>query len=170
MSETILLALLEWSIRTTILAGAVGVLLWAARVKNAQVRLTAWTIVLVTALLMPFAAPLAPRLSIPVPRFFAQKDNRKPQTHPAFDLPSVPHSNAGARKPYYPGASDIAAISWLLIALTMLFRLLLGLRLSARLVRGSRRIEDNIRESDLVRVPITVVPGSLTDEQINMMA
>ena len=156
MSETILLALLEWSIRTTILAGAVGVLLWAARVKNAQVRLTAWTIVLVTALLMPFAAPLAPRLSIPVPRFFAQKDNRKPQTHPAFDLPSVPHSNAGARKPYYPGASDIAAISWLLIALTMLFRLLLGLRLSARLVRGSRRIEDNIRESDLVRVPITV--------------
>ncbi|HEV8037470.1 MAG TPA: GWxTD domain-containing protein [Bryobacteraceae bacterium] len=156
MSETILLALAEWSIRTTILAGAVGALLWAARIKNAQIKLTAWTIVLAAALLMPLAAPLAPRLSIPVPRFFAQEDSRKPQTQPAFELPAVPHSNASARKSYYPRATDIAAISWLLIALTMLFRLLLGLRLSARLVHGSGLVEGNIRESDLVRVPITV--------------
>jgi GWxTD domain-containing protein len=68
----------------------------------------------------------------------------------------VPHTNASARKTYSLRAIDIAAISWLLIALTMLFRLLLGLRLSARLVRNSRPIEDKIRESDLVRVPITV--------------
>jgi GWxTD domain-containing protein len=156
MSEAILLALAEWSIRATILAGAVGALLWAARIKDAQIKLTAWTIVLVGALLMPLAAPLTPRLSISVPRFLAPANNGKPQPQPAFELPLVPHSNASARKTYSLRAIDIAAISWLLIALTMLFRLLLGLRLSARLVRSSRRIEDNIRESDLVRVPITV--------------
>jgi len=156
MSETILMALAEWSIRAIILAGAVGALLWAARIKDAQIKLTAWTIVLVAALLMPFAAPLTPRLSISVPRFLAQANNGKPQPQSAFELPLVPHSNTSARKTYSPRAIDIAAISWLLIALTMLFRLLLGLRLSARLVRSSRRIEDNIRESDLVRVPITV--------------
>lgn len=156
MTEAILFGLAEWSVRATVLAGAVGVLLWAARIRNAHAKLAAWTIVLLAALLMPFAAQLTPRLSISVPRFFEPTANSKPHPQPVFDPPAVPHFNAGPRKTFSLHATDIAAVLWLLIALTMLFRLVLGLRLSARLVRSSRPIEDQVRESDLVRVPITV--------------
>ena len=41
MAETILFALAEWSIRATILAGVVGALLWAVRIKNAHIKLAA---------------------------------------------------------------------------------------------------------------------------------
>jgi GWxTD domain-containing protein len=156
MAETILLALAEWSIRATVLAAAVGALLWAARIKDAHIKLTAWTIVLMATLLMPLAAPLTPRLSISVPRFMAQTRDGRPQAQPAFELPAIPRFSAAPRKTFSPRWTDIAAGLWLLTALTMLSRLLLGLRLSARLVRSSRQIEDKIRESDLVRVPITV--------------
>jgi GWxTD domain-containing protein len=156
MAETILFELAEWSIRATVLAGALGALLWATRIKNAHIKLTAWTIVLVAVLLMPLAAPLTPHLSISVPRFLEHTANRKPQPQPVLDLPAVPHFNARVRKTFSPHPTDIATILWLLIALTMLFRLLIGLRLSVRLVRSSRILEDNLRESDLVRVPITV--------------
>ncbi len=156
MAETILLALAEWSIRATVLAGAAGALLWAARIKDAHIKLAAWTIVLAAVLLMPLAAPVTPRLSISVPRFMAQSRDGKPQLQTAFQLPAVPRFNAAPRKTFSPHWTDIAAGLWLLTALTMLSRLLLGLRLSARLIRSSRLIEDGIRESDLVRVPITV--------------
>jgi GWxTD domain-containing protein len=156
MAETILFALAEWSIRATVLAGVVGALLWATRIKNAHIKLAAWTIVLVTALLMPLAAPVTPHISISVPRFLEQTTKRRPQPHAVFDLPAVPHFNASARKTFSPRSTDIVAILWLLITLTLLFRLLIGLRLGVLLVRRSRGIEDNLRESDSVRVPITV--------------
>ncbi len=156
MAETILLALAEWSIRAAVLAGAVGALLWAARIKDAHIKLTAWTIVLIATLLMPFVAPLMPGISISVPRFLAQSRDVKPQAQPAFEIPPVHRLNTAPRKTLSPDWTDIAAGLWLLTALTMLSRLLLGLRLSARLMRSSRPIEDRIRESELVRVPITV--------------
>jgi GWxTD domain-containing protein len=156
MAETILLALAEWSIRAAVLAGAAGALLWAARIKDAHIKLTAWTIVLIATLLMPLAAPLTPRLSISVPRFMAQTRDGKPQPQPAFALPVLSGSSAEPRKTFSPQWTDIAAGLWLLTALAMLSRLLLGLGLSARLIRKSRLVEDRIRESELVRVPITV--------------
>ena len=72
MGETVLIALAEWAIRAAVLAGAVGALLWAARIKDAHVRLTAWTIVLAAALLMPVAAPVLPRLPVPMPAFLSR--------------------------------------------------------------------------------------------------
>src|SRR5450631_2504165 len=124
MAETILLALAEWSIRATVLAGAVGALLWATRIKDAHMKLTAWTVVLVAVLLMPLAAPVTPRLSISVPRFMSQAGNRKPQPPPAFNFPAVrPDFNALHQKTSSPHWIDLAAGIWLLAALTMLFRL-----------------------------------------------
>jgi len=156
MAETILLALAEWSIRATVLAGVAGVLLWAARIKDTHIKLTAWTIVLAATLLMPLAAPLTPRISISVPRFMAQPRDGKTPAQTAFQIPAVPRLKAAPREPFSPHWTDIAAGLWVLTALAMLSRLLLGLRLSARLIRSSRLVEDRIRESDLVRVPITV--------------
>src|SRR5271155_3815034 len=105
MADTILLALAEWSIRATVLAGAVGLLLWVARITNAHIKLAAWTIVLVVALLMPLAAPpLAtpwmPHVSVSVPRFLKQTANRNPQPQPVFNLPAVPHFNGTARRTF----------------------------------------------------------------------
>lgn len=164
MAEAILLALAEWSIRATLLAGAVGALLWAARVKDAQLKLSAWTIVLAAILLIPLAAPVTPRLSITVPAFFSHAE--KSETEPArtFALPVVAGSNAHPAKAFTPRASDFAAAVWILIALYMLLRLAVGLRLGARLVRSSLKVENGFRESELVRVPIAV--GILRPEVI----
>ena len=156
MAETVLYALLEWSIRTAVLAGVVGALLAAARIKNAHTKLSAWTIVLAASLLIPFAAPLTPRVSISVPRFFAQATKPKPEPQPAFQLPPLRRDSIATPRNTPLHWSDLCAGLWLLIALTMLLRLWLGSRLSARLVRASKMIDGNLRESDLVRVPITV--------------
>ena len=156
MAETLLFALAEWSIRAAVLAGAVGLLLWVARIKDAHVKLNAWTIVLIAALLMPVAATVTPRLSITLPKFMTRSDNPKPQPQPAFLFPTAPRFKASPRKPISLHGTDIAAGLWLLSTLAMLFRLAVGLQLSTRLVRGSRMIEGELRESDLVRVPITV--------------
>jgi len=156
MAETVLYALLEWSIRAAVLAGVVGALLAAARIKNAHTKLSAWTIVLAASLLIPFAAPLTPRVSISVPRFFAQATKPKPEPQPAFQLPPLRRDSIATPRNTPLHWSDLCAGLWLLIALTMLLRLWLGSRLSARLVRASKMIDGNLRESDLVRVPITV--------------
>src|SRR5450432_3249628 len=155
MAETVLLALADWSIRATVLAGVVGALLWAIHIKDAQVKLTAWTVVLVAALLMPLAAPVLPHVLISVPRFITNRSNLPPQAQLAFNLPVPPRDFAAVpRETTRLRWKEAAAGLWLLITLVMLFRLILGLRLSARLVRGGRLIEHGIRESDFVSVPI----------------
>lgn len=72
MAETILLALAEWAIRATVLAAAVALLLWVARIKDAHVKLTAWTVVLVAVLSMPLVLPVTPQITISVPRFMGK--------------------------------------------------------------------------------------------------
>ena len=156
MSEAILLALVEWSIRATLLAGAVGALLWVARIKDAHLKLSAWTIVLVAILLMPLAAPVTPRLSISLPAFISEAEKPIAPSPRPLQLPVVSRGTMSPQRAFSPRATDFAAASWILIALTMLFRLALGLRLGARLVQSSRRVEHQLRESELVRVPITV--------------
>ncbi len=157
MAETLLLALAEWSIRAAGLAGAAGALLWVARVKDAQVKLTAWTVVLGAVLLMPLALPVAPQISISMPRFLSRASHPTPQPQPAFDFSLIrPNFSAAPQNTSSIHGVDLAAGLWLLIAATMLFRLVIGMRLSARLIRASRAIDDRSRESDLVRIPITV--------------
>jgi GWxTD domain-containing protein len=156
MLEAILYALAEWSIRAAVLAGTVGALLWAARIKDAHVKLSAWTIVLVAILLMPLAAPVTPRLTISLPAFISKAEKPRLESQQKFHLPVLVHANANPQKAFAPRAADFATAFWMLIALVMLSRLALGLRLGARLVQNSRPLENQLRESELVRVPITV--------------
>src|SRR5579871_296964 len=156
MAEDILLALAEWSIRAAVLAGAAGALLWAARIKDAQIKLTAWTIVLVAILLMPLAAPLTPRLSIAVPTFFSHTRQASNEPSRPLHLPVIARGTGNPQKAFTPHASDLAAGVWILIALALLLRLAVGLRLGVRLVRRSRPVENQARESEIVRVPVTV--------------
>ena len=62
MAEALLIGLVEWAIRAAVLAGVVGVVLWALRVTSPHVRLTAWTLVLTGAMLMPLASQVMPPL------------------------------------------------------------------------------------------------------------
>src|SRR5882724_7798232 len=87
MAETLLFGLADWSIRAAVLAGAAGTLLWIARVKDAQVKLTAWTVVLGAVLLMPLASPVLPRVPIPVPTFLSRDTGRGQQSQSRFNLP-----------------------------------------------------------------------------------
>ena len=65
--EAILLLLTEWAIRAIALAAIAGALLWILRVKDASVRLAAWTAVLVGALLIPPAGFVGPVVSFSMP-------------------------------------------------------------------------------------------------------
>lgn len=157
MAETFLFGLAEWSLRAAALAGTVGALLWMLRVKDVHARLTAWTIVLAASLMMPVAIPLMPRFSVTVPRLPGHQRSR-PAIAP-LALPLQVRNTHFADSPgeaNRPAWTDLAAGTWLIVALAMLFRLAIGLRLSARMVRGSRLVEDGVRESDWVRVPVTV--------------
>ena len=157
MTETVLLAIAEWSVRATALAALVGLLLWILRIKDASVRLTAWTVVLVAVLLMPLAAPLMPHISIAVPRFFGHQVSQPPLAQLGWPRSAPPtHFDVPAQQRYSPGWPDLAIGAWLAIALAMLFRLAIGFRLAARMVRSSRMAPDGFRESDRVRVPVTV--------------
>ena len=128
MAETILLALAEWSIRATVLAGAVGALLWAARIKNAHIKLTrvdhcpgssAADAARRTAHADAFRSPC---------RGFLRKTHEEATT---LNRPSSSRRASSQRQRpqniLSPHATDIAAVSWLLIALTMLFRLRSGI-------------------------------------------
>src|SRR5271167_4958649 len=121
MPETILFALMEWSIRAAVLAGAVGALLWVARIRDAHVKLNAWTIVLVAALLMPLAATVTPRFSISVPRFMQQARGPRTQPQPTFKLPLVRRDFPAPQPETRPRWADVAAGLWLLVAVGMLF-------------------------------------------------
>jgi len=58
--------LIESAIRSTALALAVGAILCLCRVRDAGIRLAAWTAVLCGVLLLPFLGAVLPRVAIPL--------------------------------------------------------------------------------------------------------
>jgi len=157
MSETILWALAEWSIRSAALIAAVALALWMFRFKDAHARLTAWTVVLVAVLLLPLASLWIPHIPVSVPRFFARHQTSSLAAQPAlpFAFRTDPAPTTAQRSDR-PGWPDFASALWLAVVLAMLFRLALGLRLSTRMLRASTLAEPGFRESDWLRVPVTV--------------
>jgi len=136
--------LAEWAVRAALLAGVTAALLWLFRIRNVHIRLTVWTTVLAAILLMP----AAPSIRVPVP------DGQSPA--PAV-IPAVfPDTVAAQSVDTRSAGLDVALLAWLLPALFLLFRLAIGVRLSGRLARESRSVRDGVRESDRVRVPLTV--------------
>src|SRR5438045_870398 len=69
----ILHLLAESSLRAAALAGAVGLLLWAFRVRDVSTRLAAWTVVIAGSLLMPVFTPLLPGTEVPIPKWAIEK-------------------------------------------------------------------------------------------------
>ncbi len=155
-----------WALRSSILILGGALLLWLLRVKDASIRLAAWTAILWASLAIPALHMAVPKL----PVAFATAPAVQVAS-PTADSGAVPmlvapgpvtgaerHSAAVSKRFDWAWA---AAAVYLLVSLTLLLRLGIGLAVSLRLVRGSRatgRVTEGIeiRESDGVAVPVTL--------------
>lgn len=154
MIEPIFMQIVDWTIRSTILAGLVGGLLWIFRMKDVQVRLAAWTVVLAASLLMPVARPFLPALPIPV----LAKSQSVEFTSTQLPIYAWTFRDGVSVKKIAPAPQWMTAAVgvWLLGVLVMFTKLITGMILSARLVRRAVPVRDEILESSSVHVPVTI--------------
>jgi len=143
-----------------VFAGAVGILLWLFRTKDASIRLSVWTAVLGGVLLIPIVASTVPRLSISFQKpevvqnlTLSNENSNADSDDQTMAAESQPQNSRAAQTPVWP---SIAFGIWLAITMAMLSRLILGLRLNRRLVREATTVENGLCESASVYVPVTV--------------
>ena len=196
-TSTLLVRLAIAAARTAILAGTAGLLLAAFRVRSTHLRLFIWTTVLYAGLGMLLLGGTLPSIHIPVPFAAATAPPRgvtqvvpaartrvdhftvqeiEPATTPKSSLSNTPP----ASKPQAFWSATFASLPWtalalggyLAVALYLLFRLVIGVMVSHRLVRNSIAVDEprltalirypnsrrvaQIRESESVAVPLTI--------------
>ena len=183
--------------RTVALAAVTGLLLITFRVKASSVRLLAWTAVLFAGLSMPILAWLLPSLPVHIPFLRAHtqakvvNDERGSLTHETSSLSVVAvqpaiETQSFSRRPHADNRrtawasstpwTTVASGVYLVMALFLFCRLLIGSKIASRLVRASTPIHDSrvtvwlsssvcllrrrllplARESELLSVPLTV--------------
>jgi bla regulator protein BlaR1 len=143
----------EWAIRSSILILAGALVLVALRVKDSSIRLAAWVALLFGSVALPLMTVTLPAVPVTVARAVAE-----PVVF--FDsspvvAPGVPEA---ATKPHAPfDWTRAALVVYLLIALALILRVVIGLAMSRRLLFGSRDVgQAGIRESDDVMAPVTL--------------
>jgi bla regulator protein blaR1 len=160
--------LAEAALRSFVLGGVVWFGLYVFRVRNPHVHMTAWVVVLLASLAMPFVMHwptlTITRLPLPVPA----PDEFWPAEVPmAETLPPVLPAEHGAA--LVPPARSESPINWLRIATVayagvaglLLLRLVVGLCLTWRLARaakpmgGPRLVNGEVRVSRDVGGPVT---------------
>jgi beta-lactamase regulating signal transducer with metallopeptidase domain len=156
---TILPFLAEWAIRSSILIAGGALLLWILRVKDASIRLAAWTAMLAGSLAIPALTAALPKVPIPVTRI----ESRPLEL---FVLASTDVSPAVTvtEAPAIHGRFDrqrAAVLVWAVVVAAFLLRLVVGIMMAVRLLRRSsltgREIDGiQIRESDRVAAPATL--------------
>ncbi len=161
--------LLESALRSLVLGGAVWLGLAVLRVRNPHAHMTAWTVVLVASLSMPFlmhrltlTIPAAPSLRVleSVPALSGPPpETSRVEALPVQDPLAPPAANhaavapehqetavpVGGRDPGFPGLNwrALATAFYLLIVGALLLRLFTGLLLSWRIVRAARPIRES---------------------------
>jgi BlaR1 peptidase M56/Domain of unknown function (DUF3471) len=171
--------LAEAALRSFVLGGVVWFGLYAFRVRNPHVHMTAWVVVLLASLAMPFAMHWPPltitRLPLPMlaPDDFWPAEASMPESLPP--VLSAEHSAALVLP-----AKSAAPINWLRIATVayagvaglLLLRLAVGLGLTWRLARaakpmsGPRLVDADVRVSRDVGGPVTFGSTILVPPQI----
>jgi uncharacterized protein (TIGR03435 family) len=155
-----------WALRSSILIVCGALLLRALRVKDASIRLAAWTAMLCGSALIPALVVGAPKAPLAIMRVAEQ-----PFAPPAGSiegrtvLPASPREQGGAAR----SGMAVRRFDWtrwavamyVLVAGALLLRLGVGLAISLRILRRSRttgRVIDEIeiRESELVASPVTL--------------
>jgi hypothetical protein len=191
--------LVEAALRSLALGGAVWLALTLLRVRDPRVQMMAWTVVLVASLSMPLimhrltltlpsAAPTLPLEIVGLPLALQPEPTLQPMptAEEGLRTPAAPRLGPAVIEPHRDAvptaapwridwqalATALATGAYLLVAIVMLLRLLLGIVLTWRLTRAARPIDDdtgaNIRVSDVVGVPVTfastiLLPPECTD-------
>ena len=170
MSDTILHALADSSLRVSLVAAFVALILAALRARSSGARHAAWRAVLGAMLLMPILPYCVPSFTFPLPASFRGIATifGTPETSPqAFAVPfpvespqeiELPeHAAPTSRAPVSPGGSEREPV-WSTLALVLygmgtmilLSRLLLGWRSARRIALAGRRI-DPMKQRQAVR-------------------
>ncbi|CAN5218995.1 hypothetical protein BH11PSE4_BH11PSE4_28340 [soil metagenome] len=164
--------LAESALRSLILGSVVWIGLLLFRVRNPQVHMTSWAVVLVASLAMPLlmhwttvTVAVAPSvIEAPARLWPAPVLAPAPETLP-LSLPSMPAAamtgpaSTAAQHPFNWWA--LATAIYLCVAGMLLLRLAIGLRLTWRLVRNATRLHEtwtaaaDVRVSPLVGGPVT---------------
>jgi RND family efflux transporter MFP subunit len=163
--------LAEWGIRSSILILSGALLLWALRVKDPVIRLTAWTAMLFGSLAIPALTAALPKVPLAMVRLAVPRFSARPVAEPVVVPDTAPigpvsRQNGGFAK---PGNRGIARFDWAraavtiysLAALALALRVSVGLAIGLRLLRSSRATGRatggiEIRESDRVAAPVTL--------------
>jgi hypothetical protein len=158
--------LLESSIRVSLVAASVALILQLMRIRSSALRHAAWTAVLCAMLLMPVLPYFVPSVSVPVaspdvtpaayppelPPLPPPAMNSGQAEPPAAPIPDAPP----ARGPVWPIA---VLVGYGIGVLALLSRLWLGWRSVQQVAQGSARIAGQqapVYESALVATPLTV--------------
>lgn len=154
----ILLPLAEWALRSSALILCGAGLLWILQVKDAAVRLTAWTALLAGSLAIP-ALTLLPKVPIVVTRVDSALIQQAIPVVPdsSFErLPEPVHAAHSASAAWRFDWTGIAVAVYCGVALLLLVRLVVGVVLTRRLLRGSIETGRTFRESNEVAAPVVL--------------
>ena len=162
--------LVEAALRSLLLAAAVWLVLKLPGLRNPQIRLTAWTIVLGASLLMPVATRVAAVVMPPGPIALPDIGQFRPlgQEGPtSIAAPVVdpvvmlePQRRANATQ-HWPNWQSFALACYATVCGILLIRLLAGLLLAARIVRAATPLHEgwtsghDVRVSDAIEAPAT---------------
>ena len=153
LSLQLVAQLVDVSIRSLCLAFIAFAVIRAARARSAAARHAIWSVVLGAMLVLPVLAPLVPPIAVKIaPRAFLPASASQPG-----DALAHPRSSSSNRTvtqtpptPAPPRWPALLAALYLTAALGFLARLLVGFRLSGRLLLGSQTVR-NQRALDLLQ-------------------
>jgi beta-lactamase regulating signal transducer with metallopeptidase domain len=150
-----LLFLAQWAIRSAVLIFCGAGLVWIFRVKNAFVRLAAWSALLAGSFAIPALTLTLPMIPIAIPRaepvIGPQAVSVTVQSLPNMPLPELAHT---ADRPF--DWAQTALLVYAAIVLLLLLRVLIGVVLGRRLLRDARATERTFRESNRVAAPVVL--------------
>ncbi len=151
---------MEWAIRSSILIGCGALLLGASRIRDASLRLAAWTALLTGSMAIPFVGAVLPTVPMVWAREAARPVYVETPVRAAAPGAEVPEN--GGVQPAQDGPKvfdyrSAAALVYAAIAGVLLLRVCIGLALSFRLRGASRATDlDGVRESESVVSPVTI--------------
>jgi len=169
------------ALRSLVLAAAVWLVLRMPALRNTRLHLTAWTILLAVALLMPVAVEVAPALLPPAPAPIAitsllrqgsaaghrdravltREDRPSRSAVPTRDAGAVPIPVPPVRAARWPTWRALVSLAYAVVCCVLLLRLATGSVLAARIARaatplhGSWTRGHDVRRSETIRAPAT---------------
>src|SRR5580692_4439060 len=166
--------LAEWAIRSSILILCGALLLKVLRVRDASIKLAAWMAMLGGSLAVPFLGAVLPRTMLGTPRVVRTRELTRQVAMPDVVYRQVTPRPVRAALPVEAASRDEAPVAktegpiarsfdwartevvlYAPVCGVLLLRMLVGLVISWRLLRGSRlTTQAGIRESDRVDAPV----------------